>query len=85
MLQAADEAAELRTRLARTEANLKAVHNEAAEGETALASLNEELQKLQGALAQAAKVGQLGLVICLSGSRCARCVVWACLCRIGPA
>ena len=60
MLQAADEAAELRTRLARTEANLKAVHNEAAEGETALANLNEELQKLQGALAQAAKVGKLG-------------------------
>ena len=58
-MQATDETAELRTRLTRTEANLKAVHNEAAEGETALATLNEELQKLQGALAQAAKVGTI--------------------------
>ena len=58
LMQATDEAAELRTRLTRTEANLQAVHNEAADGERALSALQEELQKLQGALAQAVKVQQ---------------------------
>ena len=54
--QAIEEAAELRTRITRSEAKCKVAEGEAAEGASTLAAVQEDLRKLHAALAQSLKV-----------------------------